>query len=131
MYAEHMKTYFAVLIPLLVLDAVWLGAVARGFYRTHLGYLMTDNYQWWAAAVFYLLFAIGLAVFVVQPNMSASVVRVFMLGALFGLVAYATYDLTNQTTIRSWPLIVTVVDLAWGAFISGVVSVIAVRLLKL
>lgn len=126
-----MKTYFAVLVPMLLLDAVWLGAVARGFYRTHLGYLMTDQYQWWAAGIFYLLFAAGLAVFVVQPNVAAPMLRVFLYGALFGLVAYATYDLTNQTTIRSWPLIVTVVDLVWGAALSGVVSVIAVRLLKL
>lgn len=125
-----MKTYIAVLLPMLVLDAFWLGAVARGFYRTHIGYLMGDSFQWWAAIVFYLLFAAGIAVFVVQPYVGAPLLRVFLLGALFGLVAYATYDLTNQTTIRSWPLIVTVVDLVWGALLSGLVSVVAVRLLR-
>lgn len=125
-----MKPYLSVLLSLLVIDAVWLGAVARGFYRARLGYLMADTVQWWAAAVFYLLFAAGLLVFTVQPNLSASMLRVFFMGALFGLVMYATYDLTNQATIRSWPLIVTIIDLVWGALLSGVVSVIAVRLLR-
>lgn len=125
-----MKNFLAVLLPILAIDAVWLGVIARGFYRTHLGFLMADTVQWWAAAVFYVIFAAGLLVFVVQPNLSAPLLRVVLLGAFFGLAMYATYDLTNQATVRSWPLIVTIVDLVWGAFLSGLVAVIAVRILR-
>lgn len=125
-----MKSFFAVLVPLLVIDAVWLGAVARGFYRARLGFLMADSVAWWAAGLFYVIFTVGLVVFVVQPNLAAPVGRVFLMGALFGLVAYATYDLTNQATVRSWPLIVTIVDLVWGALLSGTVAALAVRFLR-
>jgi len=116
----------ATVLAMLVLDGLWLGLVARGFYRRHLGFLMTDQVNWAAALAFYVLYAIGLTVFVVLPGVdSGSVVAAVWRGALFGLVAYATYDLTNQATVRSWPTIVTAVDLGWGTLLSAAVGGIA------
>ncbi len=118
-----MPSFVATLIAMAVLDAVWLGAVARGFYRQHLGFLMADAPNWAAAGLFYVLYAIGVAVFATQPGVDAgSPLTAVWRGALFGLVAYATYDLTNMATLRGWPTVVTVVDLAWGTALSAAVA---------
>jgi len=116
----------ATVLAMLVLDGIWLGLVARGFYRQHLGFLMADQVNWGAAVLFYGLYAIGLTVFVTVPSIDAgSVGTALWRGALFGLVAYATYDLTNQATLKGWPVIVTAVDLAWGIILSAAVGAIA------
>lgn len=119
----HVKIYFAALAAFLCLDMIWLGLVARGFYRDHLGFLLAPNPNWTAAVVFYLLFVAGILVFVVAPGLKDDSLRTTLLrGALFGLVTYATYDLTNLATVKGWPIVVTVVDLAWGGVLSAAVS---------
>ncbi len=121
-----MNALVATVLAMLVLDGIWLGLVARGFYRQHLGFLMADQVNWGAAVLFYGLYAIGLTVFVTMPSIDAgSVGTALWRGALFGLVAYATYDLTNQATLKGWPVIVTAVDLAWGVLLSAAVGAIA------
>lgn len=121
-----MSALVATVVAMLVLDAVWLGLVARGFYRQHLGFLMGDQVNWAAAIVFYAVYAIGLTVFVTAPAVeTGSVITALWKGALFGLVAYATYDLTNQATLKDWPPIVTAVDLLWGTALSSAVGAIA------
>jgi uncharacterized membrane protein len=121
-----MLSFVATLLVMAVLDAIWLGAVARGFYRRHLGFLMADAPNWAAAGLFYALYAVGVAVFATLPAVDAgSPLTGLWRGALFGLVAYATYDLTNMATLRGWPTIVTVVDMAWGAALSAAVAGIA------
>lgn len=121
-----MNALVATVLAMLVLDGIWLGLVARGFYRQHLGFLMADQVNWGAAVLFYGLYAIGLTVFVTVPSIDAgSVGTALWRGALFGLVAYATYDLTNQATLKGWPVIVTAVDLAWGIILSAAVGAIA------
>lgn len=117
-------SYAAVLGLMLVGDAVWLGVVAKTFYRTHIGWLMAASPNWYAAGAFYLLYGIGVTAFVVRPALEGGwgAGKTAAMGALFGLVAYATYDLTNQATVKNWPLLVTVVDLAWGAFLTAAVS---------
>jgi len=121
-----MKNYFALLLPLLGLDALWLGLVAKNFYRKYLGYLMAEKFLLWPAAIFYLLYAFGLLVFALLPALQErSVWGAVWRGALLGLIAYGTYDLTNQATMAKWPLIVTVVDLAWGALVSAIVCAAA------
>jgi len=118
-----LKVYLAAVVGFLAIDMVWLGIVARGFYRKHLGFLLADQPNWWAAAVFYLLFVAGLLVFAVFPGLNANSLRkAVLLGSLFGLITYATYDLTNLATVKNWPLIVTVVDMAWGAVLAAAVS---------
>ena len=108
-------------------DMVWLGVVAKNFYRKHLGYLMAPKVGWPAAVLFYLLFIAGLVVFAVRPALlQGAPLKGLLLGAFLGLVSYATYDLTNQATVRDWPVVVTVVDLVWGTTLGGVVSWLSV-----
>ncbi|HEY5668520.1 MAG TPA: DUF2177 family protein, partial [Anaerolineales bacterium] len=110
----YIKLYISALAAFLLIDAIWLGLVARGFYRKYLGFLLSPTPNWAAAIIFYLLFIVGLVVFAIAPGLQAgSLGKALLLGALFGLLTYATYDLTNLATIKDWPLIVTVVDLVW------------------
>lgn len=121
-----MMELLVTILVFLVIDGIWLGLVARTFYRRHLGFLMAEKPNWAAAGIFYLLYAVGLTVFAVIPGTdAASATEALWRGALFGLVAYATYDLTNQATVRDWPAIVTGVDLAWGTVLSASVAAIA------
>lgn len=119
------KLYFIALPVFLAIDMIWLGLVAKGFYAKQIGFLMKTNINWTAAIIFYLLFITGLVVFVIGPSLEKdSWQQVLLLGALFGLITYATYDLTNLATIKNWPILVTVVDLLWGSFLSASISVI-------
>ncbi len=123
MTTYYLKLYLATLVAFTAIDAVWLGVVARTFYRKHLGFLMAPNPNWLAAIVFYLLFVVGILVFVVVPGLKGDSVKVTLLrAALFGLIAYATYDLTNLATVRDWPVLVAAVDMTWGAVLSVAVS---------
>lgn len=120
------KLYFIALPVFLAIDLVWLGLIAKNLYSQQLGYLMKTNPNWLAAILFYLLFVVGLVVFVLEPAIAKqSWQHALILGALFGLISYATYDLTNLATIKDWPLLVTVIDLIWGATLSASVSVIS------
>ena len=122
----YIELYFATLIAFFAIDMVWLGLVARTFYQKHLGFLLTPNTNWLAAIIFYLLFILGILVFVVVPGLKDNSLRTTMLyAALFGLITYATYDLTNLATVKNWPLIVTVVDLIWGTVLSVAVSFVS------
>lgn len=120
------KLYFITLPILLVFDGIWLGIISKNFYAKYLGYLMKTNANLSAAILFYLIFAFGLCFFVISPALEKKLwLNALLSGALFGLVAYATYDLTNLATIKDWPIIVTIVDLIWGATISALVCVIS------
>jgi len=122
----YIKLYFSALAAFLLIDMLWLGLVARGFYRKYLGFLLSPTPNWAAAITFYLLFIVGLLVFAVIPGLQAgSLGKALLLGALFGLLTYATYDLTNLATIKDWPLIVTAVDLVWGVILSCSVTWVA------
>jgi uncharacterized membrane protein len=119
------KLYFIALPVFVLIDAIWLWA-ARGFYSSQIGFLMKTNVNWLAAVIFYLLFIVGLVVFVISPALGKdSWLHALLYGALFGLITYATYDLTNLATIKNWPLLITAVDLAWGAAVAASVSVIS------
>ena len=117
--------YLITLSIFFLIDMVWLGVVAKGFYRKHLGALMAPKVVWPAAITFYLFFIAGLVTFVIWPALvadQAPLLRPLIFGAFFGLVAYATYDLTNLATLKDWPIVVTVVDLVWGMALGGIVS---------
>ena len=122
----YLKLYFATLIAFFAIDMVWLGLVARSFYRKYLGFLLAPNPNWLAAIIFYLLFIVGILVFVVVPGLKGNSLKTTLLyAALFGLITYATYDLTNLATVKNWPLLVTVVDLIWGTILSVAVSFVS------
>src|SRR5579885_1936219 len=119
-----LKLYFIDLPIFFGMDMVWLGVVAKNFYTKQIGFLMTPKVNWAAAILFYLLFLVGLVVFVIAPAVEKdSWLHALMLGALFGLISYATYDLTNLATLKDWPLALTVVDLIWGTVLASTVSV--------
>ncbi|MCA9375098.1 DUF2177 family protein [Candidatus Dojkabacteria bacterium] len=115
---------FLISLPVFfVIDMVWLGLVAKSFYRDQIGFLMTPNINWVAAIIFYLIFIAGLVFFVIVPAVEkGSWMYALTIGALFGFITYATYDLTNLATLKDWPLLVTLVDLVWGAVLGALVS---------
>jgi len=115
---------YGITVPIFfAIHLVWLVVVAKSFYRQHLGHLLAAEVRWGPAILFYLVFIAGLVFFAVRPALAAgSATRALGYGALFGLVTYATYDLTNHATLRDWPAIVTAVDLAWGSVLSASVA---------
>lgn len=120
-----MKTYLITLLSLVLLDGVWLGAMAKSFYKKHLGYLFADQVLIWPAVFFYIMYALGIVYFVVNPALEArSLYLAIYRGAFLGLLAYGAYDLTNQATIAKWPIIVTFADMAWGVFVTALASTI-------
>ena len=119
------KLFLTALPVFFVIDMLWLALIAKNFYQKQIGFLMNPDVNWVAAIIFYLLFITGLIIFVIAPAMEKhSWLHALLFGALFGLITYATYDLTNLATIKDWPLLVTIVDLIWGATLAASVSVI-------
>lgn len=103
-----------------LIDMLWLGYLARGFYRDKLGYLLAHKVNWTAAFIFYFLYIAGILYFVVVPGLHhGTVLSVLLNGALLGLLCYATYDLTNLATVKNWPISVVVVDIVWGMVLTG------------
>ncbi len=119
------KLYLIALPIFFAFDMVWLGLVAKNFYREQIGALMKPDVNFAAAGIFYLVFILGLVLFVIAPAVEKqSWMHALVYGMLFGFVCYATYDLTNLAVTKDWPLLVTLVDLAWGAVLGGAVCVI-------
>ena len=109
-----------------LIDLVWLGFVARDFYRGQIGSLMADPIVWWAAILFYLLSIAGIIFFAVMPAIDArSWTKALTLGAAFGFFTYMTYDLTNVSTIQGWSVRLAVVDIAWGTVLSATVATLS------
>ena len=119
------KLYFVALPVFLGIDMVWLTLIAKNFYAKKIGYLMAKNPNLIAAFIFYLIFISGLIAFVIIPALEKKLwLQALLMGAFFGLVTYATYDLTNLATVKDWPLVITIIDLIWGMFVSAMVSVV-------
>lgn len=119
----YAKIYLSMLICFLAVDLLWLGVVARGFYQQQLAFLLRPSPNWPIAVLFYLIFLAGILIFVVMPSLqSGSWKSAILMGALFGFVTYATSDLTNHATIKSWPWVVTVVDMCWGTLLCAIVA---------
>lgn len=128
---RYFGLYFINLVVFLGIDAIWLTVVAKKFYAKQLGYLMTQKPNLTAAGIFYLLFVFGLLVFVILPGLKENhLIKTTIYAGLFGLISYATYDLTNLATIKNWPLIVTIVDMIWGTTLAVAVSAITFLIAK-
>jgi uncharacterized membrane protein len=118
-------SYVATALAFLACDAVWLGLMATRLYRPRLGPLLRDDFALWPAAAFYLIYIAGILSFAIAPAFdSGRWTTALGRGALLGLVAYATYDLTNQATLRGWSSLVTIADLCWGSALTGVAATI-------
>lgn len=117
-----LKLYLIALPIFFIVDMIWLGVLAKNFYKNQIGFLMKPDVNWTAAIIFYLLFLVGVVLFVIEPALEKkNLMFALSRGALFGLITYATYDLTNLATLKDWPLKVVVVDMIWGAVLSGTV----------
>lgn len=119
-----MKTYAVAyggaIVTLLVLDAIWLGLMARSFYVPKLGHLMAEQPNFAIAALFYLFYAVAVAILASVPGFSqASLATALGFGAVLGFAAYGTYDFTNLATLKDWPVVVTVVDIIWGTVVTA------------
>lgn len=123
---NYITYYLATLIPLSMLDAVWILWLAKGFYAREMGFLFTKTPNLTPAAFFYIIYAFVVLVIIVMPAVSAgSWSQALIHGALFGLAAYGAYDLTNHVTIAGWPLAMTIVDMSWGATVTALSSTVA------
>ena len=128
---EFVKIYLVALPVFFAIDLLWLGVIARNFYRNQLGDLLKDPVNWPAAIIFYLLFIVGLVIFAVKPGLEAnSWMKVLTTGAMFGFFTYMTYDLTNLATLRGWPFPLVIVDIIWGIVLSASVSIVTYLLVK-
>jgi uncharacterized membrane protein len=121
--------YLITFTVFIVIDLIWLGVIGQGIYQKYLGHLLKKDVNWIAAIIFYLLFILGLLVFVVGPAyQNGDILEAFLMGGLLGLIMYATYDLTNLATLKDWPLPITLIDLMWGTFLGSLTSGVAVIL---
>jgi len=126
------RNYAIALVIFLAIDMIWLMVISKSLYAQHLGYLMAPKAKLFAALIFYILFVFGLQFFVLNPALaSSSWTMALFAGMFFGLVTYATYDLTNLATVKDWPLLITVIDLAWGTFVSGLTSILSFLIIRL
>ncbi|HRF28334.1 MAG TPA: DUF2177 family protein [Candidatus Saccharibacteria bacterium] len=108
-----------------VIDGIWLGVIAKQLYRSELGKLLLEKPNMVAAVAFYVIYVVGILMFAVNPALEKDSWQYALgYGALFGFVAYATYDLTNLATLKDWPVKIVIIDMIWGALLTGVVSVV-------
>lgn len=116
--------YISTFAVFLLIDMLWLGIIAKNFYQKQLGSLLKEPVNWTAAFIFYMMFVCGILIFTVMPALNKnSMITAVMLGMLFGLITYATYDLTNLATLKNWPVSIVVVDMIWGTVLTGLVSI--------
>lgn len=121
---QFLRLYLIAFIVFTAIDLIWLLGISRNIYKSKIGHLMAKKANMIAAAVFYLLFIAAMVFFVIAPaTEKQSLLYAIGAGAFFGLVTYATYDLTNLATLKDWPLSITVIDLCWGTFITAATSV--------
>jgi len=112
--------YFSFLVALIAIDLVWLLGVAKNLYRSEMGDLMASEPKLLAGLAFYLLYALGVCIFVIVPALSKqSLIYALQYGALFGFFCYMTYDLTNLAVIRNFPTQLAFIDMAWGSFVTA------------
>ncbi len=125
---RFLYVYFSSLTFFLTVDLIWIVYIAGPFYRSKLNNIIMDDFRIVPALIFYALFVLGMVVLVIYPSMNQTAGILLGRAALFGLICYATYDLTNYATIENWSLSVLYLDIAWGASISSAVSYFGYRL---
>ncbi|MBL6623509.1 MAG: DUF2177 family protein [Rhizobiales bacterium] len=129
---KYLITYIIVLTIFLIIDVIWLGFIAKKFYFGNLGYILADKPNMQAAAIFYSLYVVGILIFSTIPALrDGSANTALIYGALFGFFAYLTYDMTNYSTLKDWPLQVSIVDTIWGTVLTGLSSYIGYHISKL
>jgi len=121
----YLKLFIIALVVFFTIDLLWLSVFAKKIYDKELKPLLNEKVKWIPAIIFYILFLIGLIYFAIYPAVqSGDILTALINGGLFGLVSYATYDLTNLATLKNWPKKITIIDLIWGTTLSIIVSVV-------
>ena len=121
---QYSIAYIATAVVFLVVDLVWLTQIARQFYASMLGDLLLEQPNVGIAVGFYLVYVLGIIIFAVAPALKTGELQTALIsGCLFGFFAYATYDLTNLATLKGWPVMMAVVDIAWGTTVTGISAV--------
>ena len=129
---SYLAAYLGALVVFGALDAIWLGTMGAALYRSVLGDLLASTVRIVPAIAFYLVYPVGIVVFAAMPGLKAgSVMTAVGLGLLFGAIAYATYDLTNHATLRTWALHITLIDIVYGGIVSGLAAGAAVYCARL
>lgn len=129
--SKLLLAYILTFIVFLAIDMIWLGFIARDLYRRQLGNFLSDQVNWTAAIIFYLLFVFGIFLFAVFPAAEKqSISHAIIYGALFGFFTYATYDLTNLATLKNWPVKIVFIDIVWGMVLTGLVSTAGFFIIK-
>jgi uncharacterized membrane protein len=119
----YLKLYLLTVPVFFVIDLLWLGVVAKGFYRKNLDYILSPNVNWAAAIVFYLIYIVGILIFAVLPGIAKDSLRhAIVWGALFGFFTYTTYELTNLALLKDWPMNIVFVDILWGVILCSLVA---------
>lgn len=127
----YLKLYFLTVPFFFIIDLLWLGVIAKGFYRQHLAFILSPEVNWTAAITFYLIYIVGILFFAVIPAVERdSIFRAVVWGGLFGFFTYATYELTNMALIKDWPWQVVVVDILWGIVLCASVASISFKIAK-
>jgi len=130
-FSKLLLSYLLTFAVFFVIDMAWLGFIAKDLYRKHLSGFLSDEVNWPAAFIFYLLFIIGVFIFAILPAVEKDSVRTAMiLGGLFGFFTYATYDLTNLATLRNWPVVIVCIDVVWGFVLTSMVSTAGFYIVK-
>ena len=120
---KYMAAYAGTAVVMVALDMLWLVVIAKTLYQQEIGHLMAEKAIVPVAVLFYAVYALGLVIFAVAPHAeNTGWGKTLVMGALFGFFAYATYDLTNLATLRDWPVRLTLIDIAWGTFVSAVAA---------
>jgi uncharacterized membrane protein len=120
---HFLAAYFGAAVAFVILDALWLGTVAKSFYFTQLAGLLREKPDFAVAAVFYVIYIGGIVYFAIMPALNAGGMATALLnGAMLGFLAYSTYDATNLATLKGYPAVVAVVDVVWGTFLTGTAS---------
>lgn len=128
---QYISIYGITFLSFLGLDSFWLGIVSPKLYKHYIGHLMADKPNLFAGGIFYLIFILGLTIFVIVPALDKqSLAHAAGYGALFGLVTYATFDLTSQAVFKNWPTAISVIDITWGIILTSAVSSVAYLLAK-
>ena len=116
-------SYALTFVVFFIIDMAWLGFIAKDLYKKYLGDLLSEQVNWAAAIIFYLLFIVGIFIFAILPSVEKeSLSSAITLGALFGFFTYATYDLTNLATLKGWSTTIVYIDIIWGAVLTALVS---------
>lgn len=132
---QTLKVYGITVVVFFLVDIIWLGFISKNLYQKYLGDFMAPKVNWTAAIIFYFIFIAGLVFFAINPAIEKESLKyAILVGGFFGFIAYSTYDLTNLSTLKDWPINITIIDIAWGTFLnaatSGITFLVANRFIK-